>query len=412
MSPASYSHQKTNGWPRIRGIVIKGQKLWQVDGRRTVKGRIVGKRRHFSKQEDALFHRADLLQDFRVQGLGALGDLPGTMTAQESSEALQALALLRPINCTLYQAAQIAKDYLERRPKPRKTPTVAEAWEKYLEQKTEEHGRGEFAKRSLTSLASTGRRLILHAWGKRHVEAVTTPEVQKWINSIPGSPHTRRDAKVVFGQLMNFCRSQGWRESNPAEPITIKVKFKEPEALTPEEAGRLLRACRDSKHHATAVPYFSAGCLAGLRPGEAEQLAWEDINLQTRQIKVRGETSKTGKSRYVDLEPEAVALLRPYGKQTGPIIGPSLFLWTKLWQDVRAVAGWRFVGRKLNVKGKEWPDDVLRHTYATYWLARHNDRQRLVELMGNSAKVVATHYRRAVPKAETTAFWKAVGMTK
>lgn len=73
MSPASYSHQKTNGWPRIRAIVIKGQKLWQVDGRRTVKGRIVGKRRHFSKQEDALFHRADLLQDFRVQGLGRWG---------------------------------------------------------------------------------------------------------------------------------------------------------------------------------------------------------------------------------------------------------------------------------------------------------------------------------------------------
>jgi integrase len=217
---------------------------------------------------------------------------------------------------------------------------------------------------------------------------------------------------VVFGQLMNFCRSQGWRESNPAEPITVKVKFKEPEALTPEQARRLLRACRNHQDHALAVPYFAAACLAGLRPGEAEQLAWEDINMGTRQIHVRGETSKTRKPRFVDMEPEAAALLRPYAKRTGAVIGPSLFLWTKLWQDARAAAGWRFVGRKLNVKGKEWPDDVLRHTYATYWLARHHDRQRLVEMMGNSAKVVATHYRRAVPAPEAAAFWRAMGEKK
>jgi len=409
MSPASYSHLKTNGWPRIRRVTIKGAKIWQVDPRRSVKGRTIGKRRHFTQQQDALLFRARLLEDFRVQGLGALGDLPGAMTAQESTEALQALALLRPLNCTLYQAAQIAKDHLQNRPKPKKTPTVADAWDAYLEQKTAEHNRGEFAKRSLTSIASTGRRLILHAWGKRHVEAITTPDVQKWINSIPGSPHTRRDAKVVFGQLMNFCRSQGWRDSNPAEPITVKVQFKEPEALTPGDAGGLLAACRRHRDHELAVPYFAVSCLAGLRPGEAEQITWEDISLGTKQLHVRGETSKTRKPRYVDLEPEAVALLRPYAKRSGPLIGPSLFLWTKLWQDIRAGAGYKFIGRKLNVRGKEWPDDVLRHTYATYWLARHQDRSRLVELMGNSAKVVATHYRRAVPAAEAKAFWKAVG---
>jgi hypothetical protein len=33
-------------------------------------------------------------------------------------------------------------------------------------------------------------------------------------------------------------------------------------------------------------------------------------------------------------------------------------------------------------------------------------------MMGNSAKVVATHYRRAVPAPEAAAFWRAMGEKK
>ena len=92
--------------------------------------------------------------------------------------------------------------------------------------------------------------------------------------------------------------------------------------------------------------------------------------------------------------------------QGGLLIGDhSVSSWTKIWQEARAKAGFRFVGRDLNLKGEEWPDDVLRHTFATYWLTRHPDRNRLADQMGNSVAVISRHYRRAVPKAEGEAFW-------
>jgi hypothetical protein len=57
--------------------------------------------------------------------------------------------------------------------------------------------------------------------------------------------------------------------------------------------------------------------------------------------------------------------------------------------------------------GEEWQSDVLRHSFASYWLAIHKNCAEVVEYMGNSAKNIGKHYRRVMAPTEAQA-WFAI----
>ena len=50
--------------------------------------------------------------------------------------------------------------------------------------------------------------------------------------------------------------------------------------------------------------------------------------------------------------------------------------------------------------------DVLRHSFASYWLAIHKNLAELAEHMGNSAKIIGKHYRRVMSLAEAQAWFE------
>lgn len=406
MTPPSYHHKKTNGWPKIISATVRGEKKWMVDARHTIKGRAFGRRFFFEKQADAAAKAAQLRDERALSGLGVHGQLPGYMSDREKADALSALEILRPLRCSLVEAAGLAKEFLTKRRQQHKGPTISKAWEAYLAHKERERDRGEFRPRSFNSLKSAARH-ILPALGHRKLETLTTPDIMKFVEAIPGAPQTRRSHKVVLSQLFNYARSQGWVQTNPADAVTVKVPNREPQTIRPEKIKKLFAAARAHPMAGQLVPYLGLCAFAGLRPGEAEQLAWDDVHTDTRQVYVRADTSKIKSSRYVDMEPELAALLSKIPRGKGPVIGDSLFQFTRAWQDVRGAAGYAFPHRGINPRGEKWVDDALRHCFGTYWLARHNDRAKLCEQMGNSWRVVGRHYRRAVPRGEADLFWAA-----
>jgi integrase len=52
-----------------------------------------------------------------------------------------------------------------------------------------------------------------------------------------------------------------------------------------------------------------------------------------------------------------------------------------------------------------WIPDGLRHSFATYWLGVHQNRNRLAELMGNSPAIIGRHYLKPVSRSEAQRFW-------
>ena len=58
--------------------------------------------------------------------------------------------------------------------------------------------------------------------------------------------------------------------------------------------------------------------------------------------------------------------------------------------------------RSLEIR---WIPDGLRHSFATYWLGVHQNRNRLAELMGNSPTIIGRHYLKPVSRSEAQRFW-------
>lgn len=70
------------------------------------------------------------------------------------------------------------------------------------------------------------------------------------------------------------------------------------------------------------------------------------------------------------------------------------------------VSLWRTLGKvRRAARITRWPQDVLRHSFASYTLAIQPDAAALARIMGNSVAVIDAHYSRPVLPAHARAFF-------
>ncbi len=120
-------------------------------------------------------------------------------------------------------------------------------------------------------------------------------------------------------------------------------------------------------------------------------------------------TAKTRSRRVVDISENCVKWLAPHARKKTPIVGMN---WRRDFDSLKRAAG--FSGRASRGSRdekeplKEWPADVLRHTGGSYHLALYENEAKTANWMGNSADVIAKHYKALVSKADTIKFWEIV----
>lgn len=371
-------------WPRVSELKNGGSSRFLVDGRP------FRERKFFDREDSALVLAevwANEKENHGVEGFQISSDL--------RRQVANAVKILEPWDRSLDEAAKWYAAHLQAEQKRKDSLTVATCLNHWLDKKEEEMDLGRLSRGTFLELRSKAN-VIRAGLGEMSVAEVDEATVETFLHELPQSPRGRFNIRTKLSQFMSFCRRQKWIASNPAADVKVRVPDQEVSILTVEECEEMLDVA--SAEAPQLLAYIAVSMFSGLRPKEAEQLRWERIDWETSSLHVLGSTSKVRQTRYVAIEDNLVSWLSLVKQTTGEIVSKGF---QRDWKKLRQTLGYSMSGTKK----RTWPYDCLRHCYGSYWLAHHQNRAQLAELMGNSPEVIAKHYRRPVPRLEAERFW-------
>jgi integrase len=307
------------------------------------------------------------------------------LSQREMSDFITAREKLAEYGETINHAVQFRIDYLER--VRRHGITVAQLVDEIVEAKGRD-GRSEVYLRDLRYRLSR----FVQSFGERPIAGITVDELDNWLRALPYSPQSRTNYRTIIGLLFNHAESRGIIEKNPIRH-TAKPKLvgSPPEIFSVDELRTLLDAARQIE--ANVVPILAIGAFAGLREAEIRRLDWNEVDLARGHIEVKAAKAKSARRRIVPILPNLAAWLRPYSGLTGHVVP----------------AGAR---RKLDRVRKaadlaRWPQNGLRHSFASYRLAAIYDAPRVAAELGHtSPQMLYTTYRELVRPEEAERYWR------
>lgn len=222
------------------------------------------------------------------------------------------------------------------------------------------------------------------------IEDVFTGEMQAWLDALNTGPRSRNNVRNLIITLFNFSRDRGFLAKNQrteAESLTkAKVVESEIGIFKPELLAKLLKRADPN-----LVPFIAIGGFAGLRRAELLRLNWKDVDLKEKFIRVTPEQSKTGQRRLVPIQPNLSMWLRPNARSKGLVC-----------RNARIPYRTTAVAAELGIP---WPNNALRHSYASYRLAQCQDAAKVALEMGNSPAIIFRHYQQLVTPTEAKAWW-------
>lgn len=124
----------------------------------------------------------------------------------------------------------------------------------------------------------------------------------------------------------------------------------------------------------------------GLRRGELTGLTWADVNLNGRMLTVRAAAAKSGKSRHIPLNNEAMMVLEQWQRQqpAGRLFPVRSF--KTAWGALMAAA---------EIDGFRWHD--MRHDFASKLVMAGVDLNTVRELMGHADLKMTLRYAHLAP---------------
>jgi integrase len=224
------------------------------------------------------------------------------------------------------------------------------------------------------------------------VATITSKEIDDWLRSLDVAPVTRNNFRRLLVLMFNFAVGRGYIGHNPAEKT---AKAREPKTkagiLSVEQASALLSGATPE-----ILPYIAIGLFAGLRRAEIERLDWSEIDFDSGHIEVTAEKSKSKiANRFITMQPNLREWLLPFRKLKGNVTPQDRFEFRRLFEQARKDAGI-----------DEWPDNALRHSFASYHVAHFKDAKGLALEMGHmDSGMLFNHYRALVRPSEAERYW-------
>lgn len=174
-------------------------------------------------------------------------------------------------------------------------------------------------KRSAHTDASKFTHHILPVFGEQKLGEISLVSIQSYLNQLSSTlaPATCNRHFSLLHRVFALAVLWGFVDKNPVTGIT---KFKENNQrqrfLDPEEIRRLFKAAEEDPNY-YAANYIKFLLLTGVRRSEGLAAQWQHIDLNAQHPSWFLPETKGGKSRYVLLNPMAVALLQHLDRMPG-----------------------------------------------------------------------------------------------
>jgi integrase len=218
----------------------------------------------------------------------------------------------------------------------------------------------------------------------------------------PISPAARNATMRYWRAVLRYGIKRGYLKNDPIERMDfIELARREVEIFSVDEVQRLLTDALEND--IALLPFLVLGFFCGIRPeGELSKLEWRDIDFGDRTVTIRPEVSKTKRRRFPILSQNAVAWLSEYQLRGGEMEG-RVMPWKKSMLRNHRIANRERAGVT------HWPQQGMRHSFCSYWLALHQDVNNLVLLSGhNNPDTMWRHYHKGVQRSEAEKFWAIV----
>jgi integrase len=220
------------------------------------------------------------------------------------------------------------------------------------------------------------------------IASIGVREIEAWFASRTEAPSTRASNLGRLSALFGFAVRRGYLSENPVKRLeTIFLERSAPLVLSPAQARLALVTAR--REFPRFVPWLALALFAGVRPEELDQIAWANVDLDRGLVTIDAAVSKVRRRRAMPLPAAAVAWLKLGGDLPIPHVSRRRYI-----RRLRTALGWAV-----------WPQDVLRHTAASYLLSEHQDAPKVALWLGNSVKILLAHYHEVVGGDTAREFW-------
>jgi integrase len=337
-------------------------------------------RKFFETRSEADAERLRQLTALERHGREAVG-----LSQREMSDFVTAKHKLAEYGKTINDAVSFLVDNLER--VRRCKTTIAELVTELVEAKRKD-GRSEIYLRDLRNILA----IFSREFGDRPVASVTVEEIDNWLRALPGSPKTRTNFRANVGVLFSHAARRRMIDSNPVlHTAKPKLPDNPPEIFTVDE----LRVLLDTANRVApdVVSMLAIGAFAGLRDAEIKRLDWSEVDLARGHIEIKAAKAKSARRRIVPIQSNLAAWLRPYSGMKGRLAPLG---YRSSLDRVRKAAGLA-----------RWPNNGLRHSFASYRLAAIHDAPRVASELGHaSPTMLYSTYREVVLPEEAQRYWK------
>lgn len=214
--------------------------------------------------------------------------------------------------------------------------------------------------------------------------------------------------KTYYNKLIAFFR---WLERNnyllngfcdaiakPPEP-----RYTDEKALTQEEITKLmatitLQNTDDILAYQRDMLILSFCIYSGLRRRELLSLRIQDIDLQSRTIKVNGATSKSKRDRYIPMHPQLLHQLDTHLKERRlrGLKCPYLVISTRKDEQLTIHGLKHWVERYRKVSGVRFHIHQTRHTFACSLAKSGADIATIMKALGHSSSQMTERYLRSI----------------